>query len=74
MKLKDKEKIVRALENKKKFLVSLSESIYYEKEIYASSEEEAKQKYWDGEFEFEEKDIADVEVLDGSLLIEEVKE
>jgi len=71
MKTKDKEKMIEALETQKKFLVSVGEYVYYEKEIYASSEEEAKQKYYDGEFEFEEKDIVDVDIQDSSFIVEE---
>lgn len=71
MKTKDKEKIIDALQPQKKFKVCYGEEVFYEKTILASSEEEATDKYYDGEIEFKEEDIVDCKILDNSFEIYE---
>lgn len=71
MKQEDKERMVEALKPQKKFKVCYGEEVFYEKTILASSEEEANDKYYDGEIKFEDKDIVDCNILDNSFEIYE---
>ncbi len=52
-----KQKIIKALEPKKKFSVSWGETLWYEKEIEAVDKEEVERMFYDGEIEFLNKDV-----------------
>ncbi len=70
---KTKEKILDALEGIKEFEVSYVERAFYSKTFKAKSKEELKEKFYNGELEFKNKDICEGDMVDGSLEIEEVE-
>lgn len=73
--MKDKRKeVITALKGKKKFWVSYWEEVKYEKEFEASSKEELKEMFENGELDFDDKkDITDGNYIDDSLEIEEME-
>ncbi len=73
MKKDKKIKIVEALEGIKEFEVIFTEEVTYSKTFKAKSEEELRDKFHDGELEFNNKDIVDGDYCDDSLEIYEVK-
>jgi hypothetical protein len=66
-----KEKILDALEGYKEFEVSVAETVYYKRKTKAKSEEELRERFYNGEWFFDDKDIVDSEIID-DLEIEEV--
>lgn len=67
-----KEKILDALQDKKTFVLRWAETVWYEKIVEASSEEKAREMFYDCEIEIDSnKDIVDGEMVDDSLEIEE---
>lgn len=69
IKNKTKQKILRALEPKKKFLVSYGQTIWYEKEIEAVDRNDAERMFYGNEIEFLDADAYDSEVVDDSFEI-----
>ena len=68
-----KEKIIEALENIKEFEVSYWEEVCYSRTFKAKSKEEIEAMWDNGELEFENSDIIDGTIIDGSLVIDEVE-
>ncbi len=74
MKKDKKIKIVEALEGIKEFEVSFEETVVYSKRFKAKSEKELRDKFHNGELEFDDgKDIIGGDLVDDSLEIEEVE-
>ena len=72
--IKTKKKILKALEPQKTFKISWMEEVVYEKEVKGISEEDVRDKFYDGEIEIDSsKDIIDGNMVDDSLEIEEVE-
>jgi len=67
-----KEKVLDAIQGIKEFEVSYSEEVTYSKIFFARNEEELKEKFISGELEFNNDDIIDGNMVDGSLEVDEV--
>ena len=66
-----KKKILDNLEGIKEFEVCYSEEVSYSKIFKAKNKEELEEKFENGELEFENDDIFEGSMIDGSLNIEE---
>lgn len=66
-----KQKILKSLEPKKKYLVSWGETIWYEKEVEAVDKDEVKDMFYDGKIDFKYKDVVDGESVDDSFEVTE---
>ena len=66
-----KQKILKALQPKKKYKVSWAETIWYDKEVEAVDKKEVEDMFYDGGIDFEEKDIVDGEGVDDSFEVTE---
>ena len=64
---------LEALENIKEFEVSYWEEVCYLKTFKAKSKEEIEEMWDSGELDFENSDIVDGTIVDGSLVIDEVE-
>jgi len=68
-----KKKIIEVLEGIKEFRVAYWEEVCYSRTFKAKSREEIEEKFNSGELEFENSDIIDGTIIDGSLVIDEVE-
>lgn len=72
---KVKEDIVEGLKPQKKFRLSWVEENHYCIDVEASSEEKARQMFYDGEVEIDSsRDIIDGNMCDDSLEVDEVED
>ena len=68
-----KEKIIEAFEGIKEFEVSYVKEVYYSKTFKAKSKKELKDRFYNKELDFDNKDICDRAYCDGSLEIDEAE-
>jgi len=69
MKKDRKEKIIEALGDEKEFELVWTDEVTYSKIIKAKNEEEAREIFNNGDFEFDESNVTDGEYCEDSLEI-----
>ena len=67
-----KEKILKSLKQKRKFMIRWGETLWYEKEVEAVGREDAEKMFNDGCIGVDGGDVTDSSFVDGSLEVEEI--